>query len=165
MPAEAVTDNEKDATDQPQAQLREYLTFQLEREEYAVPINEVKEIRAWEPVTRIPNSQPWECGLVNIRGAIVPIMDMRKRLDLPAVPFNRHTVVILFTLENAAGKSRTAGAVVDALSDVLRFADHDVQPPPQLKRRRSLRFARGVIEHDQHMVVVLDVHAALFQEA
>lgn len=157
------TNAERIEAEVPLEDSQEYLTFRLDQEEFAVPIGLVKEIRAWEPVTRIPHAADYECGLVNIRGAIVPILDLRKRLALPAAPCSKHTVVVLFALSDTQGKTRTCGAVVDALSDVVRFRDRDIQPPPQLARRRSLRFASGVVEHGQRMVVMLDSDLALQQ--
>jgi purine-binding chemotaxis protein CheW len=149
--------------DQPAAETvsREYLTFRLDEEEYAVPIGQVKELRAWEPVTRVPHAAAYECGLINVRGAIVPVLDLRKRLGFKAQAYNRHTVVIMFSLPGPQGKDRTSGAVVDALSDVVRFPDHAIQPPPQLSRKQSMRFAAGVIEHNNRMIVLLDVAGAL----
>ena len=140
---------------------REYLTFRLDAEEYAVPIEKVKEIRAWEPVTRVPHAASFECGLINVRGAIVPILDLRRRLGVKAPDYDRHTVVIMFSLPGVNGRERVCGAVVDALSDVVRLADTEIQPPPQLSRRKSMRFAAGVVEHKERMIVLLDVNGAL----
>ncbi len=148
----------------PEEEAREYLTFRLEGEEYAVPIEKVKEIRAWEAVTRVPHSERWECGLINIRGAIVPIIDMRLRLSLPAKAYTKHTVVVLFSFMGPQGKEKTVGVVVDELSDVVRFQDTHIQQPPQLSRRRSMRFAAGVVEHDSRMIVLLDINAAIAQD-
>lgn len=140
---------------------REFLTFRLDGEEYAVPIEKVTEIRAWEAVTRVPNSEAWECGLINIRGAIVPIIDMRLRLGIAPKAYTKHTVVVLFTLVDAQGRERTRGVVVDELSDVMRFPESRIQPPPQLSPKPSLRFAQGVVEHQDRMIVMLNISEAL----
>jgi purine-binding chemotaxis protein CheW len=142
-------------------QSREYLTFRLDEEEYAVPIEQVKELRAWEPVTRVPHAEKYECGLINVRGAIVPIMDMRRRLGLKSQAYNKHTVVIMFGIQSANGKERASGAVVDALSDVVRFGDSQIQAPPQLSRKKSMKFASGVVEHKERMIVILNIEDAL----
>ena len=138
----------------------EYLTFSLAREEYAVPIMKVKEIRAWEPVTRVPHSAAWECGLINVRGAIVPIIDLRKRIGLKKFDYNKHTVVIMFSIEDQ-GKEKVQGAVVDELTDVVRFPTVQIQPAPELKRRKATQFAFGVVEYSGRMIVMLDLAKAL----
>ena len=142
----------------------EYLTFKLNQEEYAVPITKVKEIRAWEPVTRIPHAKSWECGLVNVRGAIVPIFDLRKRIGLTDVAYTSHTVVIMFSIE-LRGKERVQGVVVDALTDVVKFSSSQIQPSPQIRASRPLRFAQGVVEYEGRMVIMLDLMKALELEA
>ncbi len=138
----------------------EYLTFSLEREEYAVPIMKVKEIRAWEPVTRVPHAQSWECGLVNVRGAIVPIIDLRKRIGLKKHDYDKHTVVIMFNVREL-GREKIQGVVVDELTDVVRFPASLVQPAPQLRKRKSTQFAQGVVEYSGRMIIMLDLVKAL----
>ncbi len=138
----------------------EYLTFSLEREEYAVPIMKVKEIRAWEPVTRVPHSAKWECGLINVRGAIVPIIDLRKRIGLKKYEYSKHTVVIMFSIENQ-GREKVQGAVVDELTDVVRFPTSQIQPAPEFKKRKATQFACGVVEFSGRMIVMLDLIKAL----
>ncbi|WP_369600275.1 chemotaxis protein CheW [Hahella sp. SMD15-11] len=108
---------------------REYLTFSLGDEVYAIDILRVREIRSWETVTRVPFADPWECGLVNVRGAIVPVTDLRRRLSLNTRPFDKHTVVILVgRREN--DRDKTCGLVVDQLNDVISAAATRIQDAP-----------------------------------
>ncbi|ABC27366.1 Chemotaxis signal transduction protein [Hahella chejuensis KCTC 2396] len=155
-------EEEQDAEHQAE-QENEYLTFSLADEEYAAPIMLVKEIRAWEPVTRVPYAEPWECGLINVRGAIVPIIDLRKRIGLTKLEYNKHTVVVMFAFDSG-GRERVRGAVIDALNDVVRFPSSKIQPSPELRKRKATQFAQGVVEYDGRMIVMLDLIRALGME-
>lgn len=140
---------------------REYLTFLLGVEEYAAPVEAVREIRPWEPVTRVPNAYPYEMGLVNVRGAIVPVIDLRHRLGLAVLPPGPHAVVIHFVL-GQRGQERVIGGLVDALRDVLKVPAHLEQPVPSTQKNNpTTRFARGVVEYDKRMLVLLDLRQAL----
>ncbi len=135
---------------------REYLTFSLGSETYALDILRVREIRSWETVTRVPFAEPWECGLVNVRGAIVPVTDLRRRLGLSPRPFDKHTVVILVgRRENE--RDKTCGLVVDQLNDVISAPATRIQDAPRFRSRIDMRFVRGLTEHAGRMVILLNL--------
>ncbi|WP_020407300.1 chemotaxis protein CheW [Hahella ganghwensis] len=159
MPKQDKTIQEEEFTSPAEGE-DEYLTFSLNREEYAVSIMKVKEIRAWEPVTRVPHAQPWECGLVNVRGAIVPIIDLRKRIGLKNFHYDKHTVVVMFNVREL-GREKVQGVVVDELTDVVRFPLSSIQQAPQIKKSRSTQFAQGVVEYSGRMIIMLDLIKAL----
>ena len=105
---------------------REFLSFKLGAEEYGIDILKVQEIRGYEPPTRIANAPEFIKGVVNLRGVIVPIVDMRVRFGLDDVQYNGFTVVIIL---NVVG--RTVGMVVDSVSDVLELGGDTIRPAPE----------------------------------
>lgn len=131
---------------------REFLTFTLADEEYALDILTVQEIRCYEPVTRIVGAPPFIKGVVNLRGAIVPIVDMRIKLALEKVDYTDFTVVIILSI---AG--RLVGIVVDSVSDVLALTPEQIRPAPELGSAIDIRYITGLATIDQRMVIMLDI--------
>jgi purine-binding chemotaxis protein CheW len=119
--------------------LREFLSFKLGAEEYGIDILKVQEIRGYEQPTRIANSPEFIKGVVNLRGVIVPIVDMRVRFGLDDVQYNGFTVVIIL---NIAG--RTVGMVVDAVSDVLELGGESIRPAPEFHGTMDANFITGL---------------------
>ena len=118
---------------------REYLSFKLGAEEYGIDILKVQEIRGYEPPTRIANAPEFIKGVVNLRGVIVPIVDMRVRFGLDEVKYDSFTVVIIL---NIAG--RTIGMVVDSVSDVVELAHDQIRPLPAFNAHAG---ANGLMAH------------------
>lgn len=141
----------------------EYLTFRLGREDYGVDILRVQEIRGWETVTRIPNSPDYVKGVLNLRGAIVPIFDLRMRLCLPEVEYNKQTVVIVLRVNGSAGE-RSVGVVVDAVSDVLNAHTETIRNTPEFGAEIATDFISGLAEANDKMIMLLDVDKLLTQE-
>jgi purine-binding chemotaxis protein CheW len=135
-----------------QAERREYLTFTLADEEYALDILTVQEIRGYDPVTRIVGAPPFIKGVVNLRGAIVPIVDMRIKLALDTVTYTEFTVVIILAL---AG--RLVGIVVDSVRDVLVLTPAQIRPAPELGSAIDIRYITGLATLDERMVIMLDI--------
>ena len=131
---------------------REFLTFTLAEEEYALDILTVQEIRCYEPVTRIVGAPPFIKGVVNLRGAIVPIVDMRIKFELEKVDYTDFTVVIILSI---AG--RLVGIVVDSVSDVLALTPEQIRPAPELGSAIDIRYITGLATIDQRMVIMLDI--------
>jgi purine-binding chemotaxis protein CheW len=138
----------------------EFLAFRLGDDEYAIPIVKVRELRAWQPVTRIPFAESWECGLINVRGAIVPVFDLRIRLGLANITYKSHTIVILLGIEKD-GRERLQGVVADELTEVLQTPAKQIQSPSDLGTSQNLQLACGVVDCGRRMVVVLDLTKAL----
>jgi len=118
----------QDAVEEEQAGVQ-YLTFLLNGEQYGLSILAVQEIRGWEPVTRVPNSPAFVKGVVNIRGNIVPVFDLRLRFGLPTQAYTEETVVIVVRA-GKPGNERSMGLVVDAVSDVLVVKDENISNTP-----------------------------------
>jgi purine-binding chemotaxis protein CheW len=131
---------------------REFLSFRLGSEEYGVEILRVQEIRSYESVTRIANSPEYVKGVLNLRGIIVPIVDLRIKFRLASVEYNQFTVVIIL---NVAG--RVVGMVVDSVSDVLLLGSDQIRPVPDLNAQLDTAFIEGVGTTDGRMLILLEV--------
>ncbi len=140
------------------------LTFRLGAETYGVDILCVKEIRGWSPVTRIPQSPPHMLGVLNLRGAVVPVIDLRLRFELESVEYSPLTVVIVLSMETAAG-ARDCGIVVDAVSDVADLAPDAIEELPSAGGEARPRFIRGLVNTDTHMLILLDAEELMSRES
>lgn len=138
----------------------EYLTFSLGGEEYGVDILRVQEIRGWEPATRIPNSPSYVKGVVNLRGAIVPIIDLREQFHLGQVEYSTTTVVVVLQVNNDSGQ-RVMGVVVEAVSDVVNADRAQVQTTPAFGARVKTEFISGLAASEGKMIMLLDVDKLL----
>lgn len=142
------------------AESAQYLTFGLAGEQYGIDILKVQEIKGWTPVTRIPNVPAFVRGVINLRGAIVPIIDLRNRFGLDTIAYSSTTVVILAMVKESAG-DRTIGLVVDGVSDVLGVRADEIQPPPDFGPAAQTEFIDGLVTVDTGMVMLLDVDRLL----
>ena len=135
---------------------REMLVFRLGAEEYGVDILKVQEIRGYEKVTPIPRAPDFLKGVVNLRGTIVPVVDLRVKFALPGTTYDEFTVVIVLRI---AG--RIVGAVVDGVSDVIRLADNEMKEPPQLGSIVDSSYLAGVATQGERMILALDIEKLL----
>lgn len=134
----------------------QYLTFILANEEYGVDILRVQEIKGWDNVTPLPNTPEYIKGVINLRGTIVPIVDLRQRFGLEVLPYGPTTVVIVLKVQHEGGE-RIMGIVVDAVSDVYALGTGAIQPPPDLGSVIDIAFIKGIATVDEKMVIVLDI--------
>lgn len=132
------------------------LTFHLGASTYGVDILRVKEIRGWSPVTKIPHSPPHVLGVLNLRGSIIPIIDLRLRFGLAEAGFSPLTVIIVLSVNTPAGH-RDCGVVVDSVSDVVDVPADAVKPAPSLKAGESHDFIGGIATIDEQMLILLNV--------
>lgn len=130
----------------------EYLTFRLGEEEYGIEILKVQEIRGYEAVTSIANTPAFVKGIINLRGTIVPILDLRIRLGLQKVEYNQFTVVIILNVA-----SHVVGLVVDAVSDVTILNADQIRPAPDLGMALSTAYITGLGTIDQRMIILVDI--------
>ena len=135
---------------------REVLVFALGGEEYAVDILKVQEIRGYEKVTAIPGAPPYLKGVVNLRGIIVPVLDMRIKFGLPDPRYDAFTVVIILRVVG-----RVIGVVVDAVSDVVRLAPGDVKAAPSLGSIVDSGFLAGLATLNDRMILLLEIERFL----
>jgi purine-binding chemotaxis protein CheW len=139
------------------------LTFVLGNETYGVDILRVQEIRGWSAVTKIPHAPSHVLGVLNLRGSIVPIVDLRMRFALERAEYTAITVIIVVSVVSAAGR-RDFGVVVDGVSDVVDVNSAEVKPPPDLGQRSSTDFIRGLVPVSDRMVVLLDIDKLISHE-
>jgi purine-binding chemotaxis protein CheW len=137
-------------------QRNEYLTFRLCDEEYAIDILNVREIRAAEAVTRIAQAPAHVRGVINLRGAIVPITDLRLLFGLPAAEREANMVVIILNLGGDY-----IGVAVDAVVDVLALAADEIRPAPQFHAAINAAFIRGIAPMDGRMLIIADMASLL----
>jgi purine-binding chemotaxis protein CheW len=129
-----------------------FLTFTLGQEEYGIDILKVQEIRGYDVVTAIANAPPFIKGVINLRGTIVPIVDLRIKFNLGNVEYDQFTVVIILNI-----MSRVVGAVVDSVSDVLRLnADH-VREAPEFGSAVDTKYITGIGTIDDRMLILIDI--------
>ncbi|MFC1750157.1 chemotaxis protein CheW [Pseudomonadota bacterium] len=134
----------------------QYLTFILADEEYGVDILRVQEIKGWDIVTAIPNTPDYIKGVINLRGTIVPIVDLRERFNLPPTEYSVTTVVIVLRVDSDTG-SRIMGIVVDAVSEVYNLPEDELKSAPDFGQAISTDFVRGLATVEEKMVIVLDI--------
>jgi purine-binding chemotaxis protein CheW len=131
---------------------REYLTFRLDQEEYGIDILKVQEIRGYEPPTRIANAPSFIKGVVNLRGTIVPIVDMRLKFNCAKVDYDAFTVVIILNLKN-----RIAGIVVDSVSDVMELPADSLKAAPDVDSAIDSDAVLGLGSLEGRMLILLDI--------
>lgn len=130
----------------------EFLAFKLGQEEYGIDILKVQEIRGYESVTRIANAPEFIKGVVNLRGTIVPIVDMRIKFDLGTPVYDQFTVVIIL---NVAG--RVVGMVVDSVSDVMTLSPEQIRPAPEMGSVFNSNYLIGLGTLDDRMLILVDI--------
>jgi purine-binding chemotaxis protein CheW len=142
-----------------EAQPREFLVFSLGSEEYAIDILKAQEIRGYENVTRIASAPPFIKGVTNLRGVIVPIIDLRIKFNLDRVEYDNQTVVIVV---NVSG--RVVGVVVDGVSDVLSLTPEQIKPAPEFGLSLSSDYLSGLASLEDRMLVLVDIDRMLTSE-
>ena len=141
-------------------QTDQYLTFIMADEEYGVDILSVQEIRGWENVTPIPNAPNHVKGVINLRGTIVPIIDLRQRFGLTKVDYGPLTVVIVLKVNTSKG-ARIMGIVVDAVSDVYSLSGDDMKSAPDLGDQVNTSYIKGLVNVNAKMVILLEINELL----
>lgn len=135
---------------------QQFLTFLLDDQEYGLEIFKIREIRGYAPITPIPNVPPHVRGVMNLRGTVLPVIDLRMKFHLPPVEYNKYTVIVI-----AAVGDKTVGLLVDAVSDVLMVADKDIREAPDFGASVDTRFINGVFESRERLTVALNLEKLL----
>ncbi len=130
----------------------EFLAFSLGDEVYGIDILMVQEIRGYEPVTKIANTPDFIKGVINLRGVIVPVVDMRIKFRLDMVDYNQFTVVIILNV-----CERVIGMVVDGVSDVIALAPEHIHAAPEFGSSLDTQYLRGMATIDEHMIILVDI--------
>ena len=135
---------------------RELLTFTLGNEEYGIDILKVQEIRGYDAVTAIANAPEFIKGVINLRGIIVPIVDMRIKFHLGKVEYDQFTVVIILNVAH-----RVVGIVVDGVSDVIALTPEQIKPSPEFSSTLDTQYITGLGTVDERMIIVVDIERLL----
>lgn len=142
------------------SRIEQFLTFQLAGEAYGVGILKVQEIRGWEAVRVIPNTPSFVKGVLNLRGSVIPIIDLRERFSLEHSDYSPKTVVIVLCVEHGANQF-VMGIVADAVSDVLDIKVEDIRNAPNFGSKIDTRYMRGMYVYKKKMIMLLDVDKLL----
>jgi purine-binding chemotaxis protein CheW len=134
----------------------QFLTFQLGSELYGVDILRVQEIKGYTAVTKIPNTPPHIKGVLNLRGTIVPIVELRTKFGMPTIDYTMFTVIVVVVV-----KEKIMGLVVDSVSDVLNIDKKDIQVPPQFGTNVNVSFLNGIGRSGDKLVALLDMDRLL----
>jgi purine-binding chemotaxis protein CheW len=137
----------------------QYLTFRLDGQEYGIAILKVQEIKGWDRMTPIPNSPPYVKGVLNLRGVIVPVFDLRLRFGLPEAERDAFTVIIVV---NIGG--RLAGIVVDSVSDVINVGAEQKCAAPEYDGQRNREFIQGLAQVEDKLLIILDIDRMVIPE-
>ena len=136
----------------------QYLSFRVGTDDYAVDILRVQEIRGWERVRALPDSRDFVKGVLDMRGIIVPIIDLRVRFGNPDPAYSGTTVVIVVSVDREDGGRQLIGAVVDSVSDVLDVDASNLRPPPELGGAVNRQYLDGMVSLERGMVVLLNLN-------
>ncbi len=137
----------------------QFVTFIVEDEEYGLPISKIKEIIVLKPLTKIPNMPSFLKGVINLRGKLVPIVDFRLKLGMPAIPYTKFSVMIIVEL-----REKTVGLVVDSISDVLGFSEEEMCDAPHMPCQVDECYIVGFAQKSDRLVILLDVDKVLSSE-
>ena len=133
---------------------RELIAFRIGDQEFCVNIMSVREIRGWTPATAMPHSPTYMKGVINLRGAVLPIIDLSARLGMKAAePSQRHVIIV------AQVRRKVVGLLVDAVSDILTVTDDNIQPTPEVSSEMERQFARGILAIEKRMICLIELEA------
>ncbi len=134
----------------------QFLTFALGQEEYGVEILKIQEIKGFSAITPLPNAPAFVKGVLNLRGTIVPIVDLRKKFGLPEIAYTKFTVIVVVQVQG-----KTLGFIVDAVRDVLTVTGQDIQPTPDLHGQVDTACLTGLAKAGEKLVILLDIDKVL----
>jgi len=135
---------------------RQYLTFRLGDETFAVDVTKAREVLDFTPPTRVPQTPGYMLGVINLRGGVVPVVDLRLKFGLAAAATTRDTCIIVLEI-TADGEATIVGAVADSVQEVLELDAERIEPPPRIGTRLKTEFIRGMGNHDDRFLIILDI--------
>jgi purine-binding chemotaxis protein CheW len=131
---------------------REIVSFRLAEQDFCIDIMNIREIRSWNPPTSLPHAPPYVRGLINLRGSVLPIIDLADRLGLPSVEATERNVIIVAIVDQ-----QVVGLVVDGVSDILTVREEDLQATPSFGTDASQAYVQGIVAIDSRMIRLLDL--------
>ncbi|MDA0781883.1 MAG: chemotaxis protein CheW [Rickettsiales bacterium] len=152
MKSEKQSNNDGLDAGQENADSKQFLTFKVEKEEYGVSLMTIREIKGWSKPTVLPNSPPFMKGVINLRGVVIPIFDLRHRFEMGTTEPNEKNVVIIIAVNQ-----RLIGVLVDAVSDILTVSVEQIKSAPKMDTNIDENYVDGLIQSDDKMVVILNI--------
>ena len=137
------------------SQTTQFLTFTLADEVFAVDISQVKEVLEYTSLTRVPRTPPFMCGVINLRGSVVPVMDMRLKFGMSKGERTVNTCIIILEVVQETGAT-VIGAMVDSVKEVMEFNPEQIEAPPKIGTHLRTDFIQGMGKQDDHFVIILD---------
>ncbi|MEX2442831.1 MAG: chemotaxis protein CheW [Alkalispirochaeta sp.] len=141
----------------------QYLTFTLVEEQYAVEVYDVKEVLEYTSVTRVPRTQDFMRGVINLRGSVVPVIDLRLKFGMGETEKTIDTSIIVMEVE-IGGEKVTVGTLADSVQEVINLDDSQIEPAPQIGTRINTDFIRGIGKQDEHFIIILDIDRIFSEE-
>ena len=155
-----MTDNYKSAERSQSQDLHKYITFKLGDEEHGIELTKLRELIGLLEITRLPRAKPWIFGLINLRGKVIPVVDLRIKFGMPKAEPTSQSVIIVVQLTNA-GLVTTMGILVDEVLEVCAIRDGEMEPAPDLNDRVDMSFIQGVGKVGSRIVFLLDIERIL----
>lgn len=134
-----------------------YLTFSVGNEDYGIDIAYTDEIIGIQKITAVPNLKSYIKGIINLRGQIVPVIDIRSRFGLTEAEYDEKTCIIVVFINNDS-----IGLIVDEVADVMKIQDEQIAPPPQTNKGTKSKYIRGIGKIEKNVVIILDIHKLLY---
>mgnify|MGYP006434630425 CR=1 FL=1 len=149
--------------DEVRATTSQYLTFTLADEQYAVQVYDVKEVLEYTTVTRVPRTQEFMRGVINLRGSVVPVIDLRLKFGMGETEKTIDTSIIVMEVE-INGDSVTVGTLADSVQEVINLDEAQIEPSPQIGTRIKTDFIRGIGKQDERFIIILDIDRIFSEE-
>lgn len=144
-------------------QIRQYLTFKLDGESFALETSRVKEVLEYTTITKIPRMPDFLCGVINLRGNVVPVMDMRLKLGMPLAERTVDTCIVIVEVE-LDREMITIGCLVDSVQEVLEMSDQEIELPPKMGMKLDTDFIHGMGKQEDRFIIILNIDRILSSE-
>ena len=141
----------------------QYLTFTLDQEQFAVGITSVREVLEFTSATKVPRTPDFMRGVINLRGSVVPVIDLRLKLGLSRTEATIDTCVVILEVE-AQGETLVMGALADSVQEVIELEPGSIEPPPRMGTRVNIDFIRGMGKRDEKFLILLDLDRVLTED-
>ena len=141
-----------------------YLTFFLENEEYGVDVLNVQEIISMVNITRVPQTPPFVKGVINLRGLVIPVIDLRLKFHMEGQEYTKKTCIMVVEVRTDERKPHSMGLIIDKISEVLNLEGKDIEPTPEFGASIKTEFITGVAKHNGSIKILLDINAVLSAE-
>lgn len=141
----------------------QYLTFNLDKEIFAVDVLQVREVLDFVPPTRVPQTPPFMLGVINLRGSVVPVIDLRRKFGMPEAERNRDSCIIVMEVD-LEGEVTVVGALADAVQEVLDLGPDQIEPPPRIGTRLNTEFIHGMGKRGEQFVILLNIDRIFSEE-